>query len=92
MMRILGGKYMNWRKRKKLRRIAQHHGFTHYYDFKFYIDTYRINSKIYDDPLLALEMTNILCSPFTPLPKKELIKRSKLTAAKYEPVFKKKVT
>lgn len=80
---------MHWRKRKKLRRIAQHHGFKHYHDFKFYADMYKINRKIYDDPLLALEMTNILCSPFTPLPKKELIKRCRLTAAKYGPVFKK---
>ena len=61
---------MHWRKRKKLRRIAQHHGFIHYFDFKFYNDMYRLNSKMYD-PLHALEMTNILCSPFTLLPKKD---------------------
>lgn len=24
---------MNWRKRKKLRRIAQHHGFTHWHQY-----------------------------------------------------------
>lgn len=46
---------MHWRKRKKLRRIAKHHGFTHYHDFKFYTDMHRINSKSFNEDLFVLD-------------------------------------
>ena len=46
---------MHWRKRKKLRRIAQHHGFKHYHDFKLYTDMYRINGEMFNKDIFILD-------------------------------------
>lgn len=50
---------MHWRKRKKLRRIAQHHGYKHWHSFNKYTKLYRIYYRKYNDPTLAQIYTTL---------------------------------
>ena len=51
---------MHWRKRKKLRRIAQHHGFTHWHQYnKFMKIISSTNSLMTKLALLAIDAANV---------------------------------
>lgn len=51
---------MNWRKRKKLRRIAQHHGFTHWHQYnKFMKIINSANSIMTKLALLAMDAVDV---------------------------------
>ena len=51
---------MNWRKRKKLRRIAQHHGFTHWHQYnKFMKIINSTNSLMTKLALLAMDAVDV---------------------------------
>ena len=50
---------MHWRKRKKLRRIAQHHGYKHWHSFNKYTKLYRMYYRKYNNPILAQAYTTL---------------------------------
>jgi hypothetical protein len=76
---------MHWRKRKKCRRLAKSHGFTHYYNYKKYMRLRSMLSKEfvaqvseeYEHVLLNIPDIPILVKQHIPIYDKEIIPQEK---------------
>lgn len=75
---------MHWRKRKKCRRLAKSHGFTHYYNYKKYMQLKSILSKEFVaqvseeyEHILNIPDIPILVKQHIPIYDKEMIPQEK---------------